>query len=127
MNKAKPVLRILLGVLFLIFSLNFFFHFLPMPSPTDPRAQAFMGGLFGTGYFFQFLKVVELVCAIMLITNMYVALALIILAPIVINIFLYHAMLAPEGVPLALFLGLLLAALGYMYRGSYREVLKKKA
>ncbi len=60
-----------------------------------------------TGYFFYLLKVTEIVCGLMLLSGFFVPLALVILAPIIINIFLVHAFMAPDGVVLAVILGVL--------------------
>lgn len=103
---AATVVRYLIGLIFLVFSLNFFFQFFEMPAP-EGAAGAFMGALFGSGYFFPMLKVFELLAAIMLLTGMYKSLGIAILGPITLNIFMFHAMLAQDGLPMGaiLFLG----------------------
>ena len=47
--------RLFLGLVFTVFGLNFFLHFIPTPPP-PPRAGAFAGALFASGYLFPLLK-----------------------------------------------------------------------
>lgn len=117
--------RILLGALFIVFGANFFFQFLAMPAPEGAAAQAFMGGLFQTGYFFPFMKAVEVIAGLALVTGLFAPLALVVLAPIVLNIVLYHRFLAPGG-PLDLVLLVLLVVAAYGYRNAYRPLLKAR-
>ena len=126
MSKLVVAARVFLGVIFFVFGLNGFLHFLPEPEQTGPAAD-FLGAMAATGYFFPFLKASEAVCGLLLLINRYVPLALTILAPIVLNIVLFHGFLAPAGIVpglLTLGLGLFLA---WAYRGSFRSVLAAKA
>ena len=100
MKITSVIARFLLGLIFLVFGLNGFFHFIPMPPPTGVAGQ-FMGALFVS----QYLVVVfalQLIGAVLLLINRYVPLALAILAPIIFNILLFHSLMAPSGLPLAL-------------------------
>ena len=100
MKITSVIARFLLGLIFLVFGLNGFFHFIPMPPPTGVAGQ-FMGALFVS----QYLVVVfalQLIGAVLLLINRYVPLALAILAPIIFNILLFHLLMAPSGLPLAL-------------------------
>lgn len=125
MENFKTPIRYLFGALWVLFSLNFFFHFLPQPPPT-PEAGAFLGAMFNTGYFFQFVKIVELICGLALLANLFVPLSLVILAPITINIFLVHAFLDITGVPVAVILVILHVILGRSYMAQYRLMLQAK-
>jgi hypothetical protein len=114
----------LLGLIFLVFGLNGFFHFLPMPELPEPAAS-FMGALMATGYFMVMLKIVEVVAGLLLLIRKLPALALVLLAPIVVNILVFHLFLAPSGLPLALVLVILEAYLGFfVYRDRFRDVLR---
>jgi putative oxidoreductase len=100
MKITSIIARFLLGLIFLVFGLNGFFHFIRMPPPTGVAGQ-FMGALFVS----QYLVVVfalQLIGAVLLLINHYVPLALAILAPIIFNILLFHSLMAPSGLPLAL-------------------------
>src|ERR1700733_9916759 len=106
MSKLPLIARLLLGAIFFVFGLNGFFHFLPNP-PMPEKAAAFAMGLMGSGYFFPFLKATETICGLLLLSGAFVPLALVVLAPIIINIFLFHAFLAPSGLRLPLVIGIL--------------------
>ena len=121
MKISILITRSLLGIIYVVFGLNFFLHFLPMQTATG-AAGAFEGGLFGAGYFFPFLKVVEILSGVMLIANKYTALFLLIIFPVTLNIFLFHAVLMPVGLPLAAPMILINLFLGYAYRKYYTPV-----
>lgn len=93
-NKLYFGARILLGLIYTVFGLNGFFQFLPMP-PLPEQAGAFLGALAATGYMFPLIKATEVIGGIALLAGCYVPLALIILAPITVNIFLFHLVLTP--------------------------------
>jgi uncharacterized membrane protein YphA (DoxX/SURF4 family) len=95
MKIAKIGARILLGLIYTVFSLNFFLHFLPNPE-MNAKAGAFIGALIGTGYVFTLVKIVEFTGGILVLSGYFTSFGLVILAPITINIFLFHTMLAPE-------------------------------
>jgi putative oxidoreductase len=116
MKKLELVARLILGLIFLVFGLNGFFQFLPMPPP-PPQGGAFLGALAATGYMFPVIKGVEVLCGIALLSGVLVPLALILLAPIVVNILLYHTLLDPSGAPMAL----AITALGLFLAWSRRE------
>ena len=86
-----------------------------------------MGALGATGYFFPVLKIVETVSGALLLSGMFVPLALILLAPIIVQIFLFHSVLAPGGIGLPIVIVILEAYLGFVaYRGSFEGVLSAK-
>jgi uncharacterized membrane protein YphA (DoxX/SURF4 family) len=122
--KSKLVLaaRILLGLVFFVFGLNFFLHFIPQP-PMPAAAGAFAGAMFATGYLFILVKVVEVTCGVLLLAGRFVPLALTLLAPIVVNIIFFHAFLAPAGIVLPLVVLALEIYLAWSYRGVYRPML----
>ena len=125
MMKAKMPLiaRILLGLIFFVFGWIGLLNLIPPPPNLPERLQAFNSGLMATGYFFQFLKLTEIICGLLLLIGAFVPLALVILAPIVINIFLVHAFLAPEGLVMAVIIGGLMIYLTF-FAEPYAAVLK---
>ena len=126
--KLVLVARVVLGSIFSVLGIMALFGLGPEPPELEGKAGDFMGGLVGSGYFFQFLKIIEIVCGLLLIFGLYVPLALTVLAPIVLNIVLFHAFLArtPDAVVgvVALLLGLYLAR---AYRSSFAGVLNRSA
>ncbi len=126
MSKVTLIARLLLGIVFFVFGLNGFLGFIPMPPP-PPAAGAFMAGLLGSGYFFPFLKGVETLSGLLLLSGLFVPLALTVLAPIVINIILFHAFLEPAGLPLPIVIAILevyLIGFAEPYRKVTRPLLK---
>jgi uncharacterized membrane protein YphA (DoxX/SURF4 family) len=104
MKIALLIARILLGLIFVVFGLNFFFpQVLHMSQPPmSKEAMAFSGGLWGSGYFFQYMKVLEILSGLFLLLNRYTAFFLLVLLPISFNIFLFHTILAPAGAPIGI-------------------------
>jgi putative oxidoreductase len=121
MKISVIITRSILGLIYLVFGLNFFLHFIPV-AQLSGKAGAFEGGLFGAGYFFPFMKVIEIVGGLFLLINRYTAFFLLLLFPITLNIFLFHAFLAPVGVPLAGPMLLLNLFLGFAYRKYYAPI-----
>lgn len=99
MKIASTVARYLLGIIFLVFGLNGFLSFIKMPPPTGTAAQ-FMGALF-VSHYLVVVFLLQLIPALLLLANRFVPLALVLLGPIVVNIFLFHALMEPSGLPLA--------------------------
>jgi hypothetical protein len=101
MKIVSIIARVLLGVLFLVFGLNGFLSFIPMgPMPVGLAGQ-FTAALFESHYM-SVVFTIELAAGVLLLFNRYVALALTLLAPVIVNIFLFHAFMAPSGLPLAM-------------------------
>ncbi len=125
LRKLPTVARVLLGAVFFIFGLNGFLHFLPQPPMTGLPLQ-FVGGLAASGYFFPLLKSIEVASGLLLLSGRFVPLALAVLAPIVVNIFAFHAFLAPSGIPVAIFVLLLEVFLAWSYRDAYASMLKAR-
>jgi len=122
MKIAVLIIRTLLGLLYFVFGLNFFFHFIPMSAGPTGAGATFMGGLMATGYFFPLLKVVETISGLFLIVNKYTAFFLVLLFPISLNIFLFHTILEPSGMPMGVGIIVLNLFLGYAYRKYYAGV-----
>lgn len=125
MSKAILAARIVLGLIFFVFGLNGFLGFIPQP-PMEGGAAAFMGALAATGYMFPLIKGTEVVAGLLLLGNRYVPLALVLLAPVVVNIVAFHTVLAPPN-PVTFMIVGLLGFLAWAYRDSYRGVLAAKA
>src|SRR4029077_2962678 len=95
MKILNKVSRFLLGLIFLVFGLNGFLHFIPMPPPTGVAAE-FMGAMFVSKYLL-FVFAIQLIAGVLLFIKRYVPLALTLLAPVIVNILLFHSLLAPSG------------------------------
>ena len=108
MSKLPLIGRLLLGLIFLgagVFGL--LNQGAPMPEGLPENLKTFMAGILAAKYFFPLLKITEAVCGALLLSGYFVPLALVILAPIVLNILLTHLFLAPQGLPVAIFVTVL--------------------
>jgi putative oxidoreductase len=101
-KKVTIGIRILMGLIFFASGVSFF---LTTPPPMEGPIADFFKGMMATHYFFFLLKGTEIVCGLLLIINRKVPLALVVLAPVILNIFLVHAFMMPQGLPLAIALG----------------------
>jgi putative oxidoreductase len=101
MKIAVLIARILLGLLFTVFGLNGFLHFIPMKPPTGLAGQ-YMGALF-VSHYLVVVFLLQLIGGVLLLLNRFVPLALLLLGPVLVNILLFHTFMAPEGLPVALF------------------------
>jgi uncharacterized membrane protein YphA (DoxX/SURF4 family) len=117
--------RLFLGLVFTVFGLNFFLHFLPTPAP-PPGAAAFAGALFASVYLFPLLKTIEVVAGLLLLTGRFVPLSLAVLAPIIVNIVGFHLFLAPSGTPLALAVLAAELYLAWTYRAAFAPMLRAR-
>jgi putative oxidoreductase len=124
-NKIDIGARLILGLMMTLFGLNFFLHFIPIPPPSEAMGQ-FLGALINSGFVMQIVKVIEISCGILLLFNMFVPLALILLAPIVVNIFCTHAFLDQQGLPAALFVVILTSLIAWTRWSSFAPLFKAK-
>lgn len=113
--------RILEGLIFLIFGLNGLLHFFNMPLPTGDALTWF--GIMATHHWMNFVAVVQLVGALLLLVGRFVPLGLTLLAPVIVNILLYHALLWPHGYALAILALILELFLLAVYWRSFAPVL----
>ncbi|TGL04242.1 DoxX family membrane protein [Leptospira bouyouniensis] len=118
MKIAYIIVRVLLGALFLFSSIAVLFNLVQEPEMTG-NIKIFNDGLKASGYLMTLIKITELVCAIAFLTGRFVPLASVIIAPVVINIFMVHIMIAPEGIPVGIFVVVANAFLGYYNRSAY--------
>jgi len=125
MKKAAIVARYLFGIVFFVFGLNGFLHFLPQPPMSGPPAD-FAGALFATGYMFPLIKGTEVIASLLLLSNRFVPLALAMLAPVIVNIVGFHAFLAPSGLALPFVCLALEVFLAYAYRAAFAPMLQAK-
>ncbi len=118
MKTVILILRLLLGLVFLVFGLNGFLHFIPnMPMPSP--AMSFFGALAATGYMVNLIFVTQIIGGILLLIGFAVPFALTILAPVIVNIFFFHLYLAPAGLPVAIIVCLIEIILVWDRRASF--------
>lgn len=90
MKYLNRITAALLGLIFIVFGANFFLHFIPIPKPPEGSPAAmFMGGMFVSGML-VFVKVLEILGGFLLAIPATRNLGLLVLGPIIVNIFAFH-------------------------------------
>lgn len=127
-SKIPFFARLLLGLIYFVFGLNGFLQFIPTPPKMPEGAMAFMGGMMTAPYFFPVLKGTEVICGALLLSGMWSPLALVILAPITLQILLFHSFMTPglENVILPLVMVALHVTAASAYKGIYKPLLARK-
>ena len=97
MKFAVLISRLLLGLMFIVFGLNGFLHFIPS-KPISGLALQYMTVL-TISHIFMVVFLLEIVGGVLLLINRYVPLGLVILAPILVNILMFHTLMQPAGIP----------------------------
>ncbi|MEM8963498.1 MAG: DoxX family membrane protein [Acidobacteriota bacterium] len=117
--------RLVLGVNFVVFGINPWLQFLPLPELNEPATAFF--SFMATSYLLTFVKITEVVGGLLLLTGRFVPLALTILAPIALNILFFHIFLDTTGLFVAIFIVVLELFLAWAYRDSFAGVLSMNA
>lgn len=94
MKHAPTIAGGLLGLIFVVFGLNFFLKFIPMPPgpPEGSPPALFMAALFPTGYL-AFVKVLEILGGVLVAIPKTRNIGLLVLGPIIVNILAFHVFL----------------------------------
>lgn len=123
-SQSKPgfCARIALGLILLVASANLFSQRNPAANPTEQGA-AFINFLIDTGYLFHLVKITELIVAVLLLSGRFIVLALLLFAPVLVNIILFHVFLQPSGSALALAVTALTVYVASLYRDRFRALL----
>jgi putative oxidoreductase len=125
MKITSLIARLLLGLIFLVFGLNGFLHFIPMPPPTGIAGQ-FFGAIFASHYWVVIFGV-QVIGGALLLVNRFVPLALILLGPVIVNIFFFHTLMAPAGLPLAIVVVILWLIVTSQYKQLLAEIFSPQA
>jgi len=122
------IARVLLGLVFFVFGLNGFFHFIPQPKDAmSDTAMAFFSGMAKTGYMLPLIFGTQTGVGVLVLINRFVPLALALVAPVIVNIVAFHLFLAPSGLPVALVVLALEVFLAWSYRERFRPMLACRA
>src|SRR5579859_89512 len=126
MKIAALIARILLGLIFFVFGLNGFLHFIPMPPLPAGAAGQFIGALFQSHYVFV-VSGLQVVGGVLLLINRYVPLGLTLLGPVIVNIFLFHVLMERTGLPLAIVVVILWGIVALRYRQYFSGIFVQRA
>ena len=119
------IARYLLGLGFVIFGLNGFLHFIPQP-PLPPGPVVDWMTLMTTTHYMTPVFALEFLAGLLLLVNRYVPLALTILAPILVNIVIFHVLLQPAGLPPGLVFVILWFLVFYSVRSAFVGIFESR-
>jgi putative oxidoreductase len=123
MKILTIIARILLGLIFVVFGSNAFLHFLPMPEPPPNLSGDFLKVFIASGYVYC-IGGFQVISGLLLLIGKFVPLALTILAAVIVNILIFHTLMAPEGFPPAIVVTVLEVFLVWRYREAFAPLLK---
>ena len=121
MNKLILILRILLGAMLVVFGINKFIGFLPDFEFANPEAGVFFGAL-ASSYVLKTVGLIEIIVGLLLLIGKAVPFALILLAPISVNIILFHGTLDPPNIGPAIFVFLVNTFLIFKFWDKYKPL-----
>ena len=124
MKILTHISRFLLGVIFLVFGLNGFLHFIPMPPPSGVAGQ-FLGAMFVSKYLLV-VSGLQVISGALLLINRYVPLAITILGPIIVNILLFHGLMNPAGIGLAVFVTIFWGVVFVSMRSAFAGIFEAR-
>jgi len=123
MKIVTIIARILLGLIFVFFGSNAFLHFLPMPPLPQGVTGEYLHSFFASGYVYV-IGGFQVVGGLLLLIGRFVPLGLTILAAIIVNIWTFHLLMAPEGLPPAVVVTILELFLVWSYRDRFAGILR---
>jgi putative oxidoreductase len=121
-TKVFMAVRLLLGLMLLVFGVNKFFNFLPAPEGMSADAVAYFGAL-TSAKVITLVAIVEVLAGLALIINKFGALLAIILMSVSVNAVLFHATLDPGNIAPAMALLVLNIVIVYGYKDKYKALL----
>lgn len=121
--KLPLIARILLGLPMIVFGLMGLLNLMPPPPDLPENLKTFMAGMMATQYMFPLVKLTETVCGLLILSGFFVPLALVILAPVMLNIVLVNAFMTPSQLALPIVLGLLMVYLSF-FAEPYSQPIK---
>ena len=125
MKIVTIIARIFLGLMFFVFGLNGFLHFIPAP-PIPGLAGTFLGAMIQSHFIF-FVAGVQVIAGALLLINRFVPLALALLAPVLANILVFHLTMQPRGLPPGIFATILWSILAWRLRDYFTPLFVQEA
>lgn len=123
MKYVVAIVRVLLGLAFVVFGSNIFLHFIPMPPPPPGDAGVFAGVLMHSGYM-HVVGALQLLGGILLLTGRLAPLGLTLLGPVIVNIVLFHIFFDRSGLPMAGIFAILSIFLLFAYRDKFPAIFR---
>ena len=123
MKVATIIARVLLGLVFVVFGSNIFFHFIPMPPQKPSLATDFSKALMESHYIYV-VGLLQVMGGLLVLIGRYVPLGLTLLGPVILNILLFHIFLDPSGLPMAILVAVLALFLLWRHRANFAGLVK---
>lgn len=123
MKVVTIIVRILVGLVFVVFGSNAFLQFMPMPTLPPTPAGNFLNALFVSHYVYA-IAVFQVIGGLLLLIGRFVPLGLTLLGPVIVNIVLFHVFLDPTGLPAAAVISVLSLFLLWRYRAAFAGLVR---
>jgi putative oxidoreductase len=123
MKITTSIARVLLGLIFVMFGSNFFLHFIPMGSPPQGLAGEYFHALSASSYIYA-IGGLQLIGGLLLLIGRFIPLGLTILGAMIVNIWLFHILMAPEGFGPAIVVTILELFLVWRYRDAFAGIVR---
>ncbi|RNL54596.1 DoxX family membrane protein [Pedobacter jejuensis] len=125
MKIAVIIVRVLLGAMYLFASISYFAKYMPEAPEMSAEQTTFMSGVMASVYLMPLIKITELIAGVLLLIGRIAPLAALIIFPVTLNIFLYHAFLGPKELPMVAVMLIFNLFLFYAYRQKYLPIISK--
>jgi putative oxidoreductase len=122
MKYVIVIVRVLLGLVFVVFGSNAFLHFMGPPPEMQGQAGAFINALLNSGYMYVIAVLQVLGGLCLLFGARFVPLGLTLLGPVIVNIVLFHVFLEPNGMGIAVVISALALFLLWIYRFKFPAI-----
>jgi|SRR5882672_2438018 len=121
MKIASIIARYLIALVFIVFGLNGFLHFIPQPPPPSELARQYFTVMF-TSHYLVFIFGLQLIAGVLFLFRRTVPLALTIAAPLIVNILLFHLLMDPHGIVPGLVVTTLWFVIYWQFRAAFYGV-----
>ena len=123
MKIVTIIARVLLGLIFVVFGLNIFLLFIPMPPPPPTLVGDFSKALF-LSHYLHVVGALQVIGGALLLLGRFVPLGLTLLGPVIVNIDLVHILMDPSGLPMAALISILTIFLVWRYREAFAGLVR---
>lgn len=125
MKIITLIAQYLLGLMFIVFGLNGFLHFIPMPPPeTDMAGRYFT--VMSQSHYIMPAFVLQIAAGVLFLSNRFIPLALVLIAPVIVNILMFHALMSPKGIVPGIVVTVLWLVIFARYRKSFAGIFRAK-
>jgi hypothetical protein len=125
MKIVALIAQYLLALMFIVFGLNGFLHFIPMQAPETDAARDYFT-VMSTTHYLVVVFAIQLISGLLFAANRFVPLALTLIAPVLVNILMFHMLMAPKGLPPGVVATLLWLVVFFRYRKSFAGIFRAK-